>query len=74
MDENRKILTAEEELSLRRRMDIFMGLGQYKRAQSVADDLGLKIKIQDNRGTQYYIAEDGSVRRVIPKFRRRKRR
>jgi hypothetical protein len=53
-------------------MNIFMSLGQYKRANAVAHELGLEIKIQDAKGTEYYIDKNGSVRRTIPKKRRRR--
>lgn len=57
---------------LKKRMNIFMSLGQYKRANAVAHELGLEIKIQDAKGTEYYIDKNGSVRRTIPKKRRRR--
>ncbi len=60
----------EQEFTLRERMDAYVKLGLYKQANTIAESLGLKIKIQDHRGTQYNVAPDGSVRRVIPKRRK----
>ncbi len=72
--EEQKIVVEDKELQLRKRMDIFMSLGQYKRAQDIGDQLGLKIKIQDPRGVEYYIDKNGSIRRTVPKRKKRGKR
>ncbi len=65
--ENRRELTSQKKI------DILMGVGKYKQAATIAEELGRRIEIKDSRGTMYRIAPDGSVRRLVSKRRRRGR-
>ena len=60
----------EQKFTLREQMNAYVKLGLYKKANAIAEELGVKIQIQDYKGTQYTIASDGSLRRMISKKRK----
>jgi len=61
----------EQEFTLREKMDAYVKLGMYRQANTIAEKLKIKIQIQDSKGTQYSIASDGSIRRAVPKRKRK---
>jgi hypothetical protein len=61
-----------KELTTQEKIDVLVRMGKYKQAARIAAEIEKTIEIIDDRGTMYRVSSEGSIRRLVPKRRKRK--